>query len=201
MYLLYIFIWFVGFGMTTYNTEAGVIACYISLLLAVVIATICGRCYVHIIQHEKMLFWLMLLPCISVVDVITTEADVIACYISFYFWLMLLPIYVADVIATSFGIMWWQMLLPSGRWNSHYRVGGCWVVDVITTGQMLLPWVYDGTRWKLVSSLNHVFCVGENLNLHIVIMFSYKEGIKVFIYTSGIFFTMLCSLIFHFKLI
>ena len=105
--------------MTTYNIEADVIACYISLLLADVIANICGRCYVHIIQHEKMLFWLMLLPCISVVDVITTEADVIACYISFYYWLMLLPIYVADVIATFFWynvvadvIAKWQMEWP-----------------------------------------------------------------------------------------
>ena len=41
-----------------------------------------------------------------------------------FYWLMLLPIYVADVIATFFGIMWWQMLLPGGRWNSHCRVGG-----------------------------------------------------------------------------
>ena len=67
----------------------------------------------------------MLLPRLSVVDVITTKADVIACYILFYYWLMLLPIYVADVIATFFGIMWWQMLLPSGRWNSHCRVSAC----------------------------------------------------------------------------
>ena len=58
----------------------------------------------------------MLLPYMSVVDVITTEADVIVCYILFYLLL-------ADVIAT-FGVMWWQMLLPSGRWNSHCRVGG-----------------------------------------------------------------------------
>ena len=43
----------------------------------------------------------MLLPCVSVVDVITTEADVIACYIYFIlFWLMLLPMFVADVITT-----------------------------------------------------------------------------------------------------
>ena len=77
--------------MTTYNIEADVIACYISLLLADVIANICGRCYVHIIQHEKMLFWLMLLPCISVVDVITT-----------FFWYNV----VADVIAK------WQMESP-----------------------------------------------------------------------------------------
>ena len=43
----------------------------------------------------------MLLPYMSVVDVITTEADVIAWYILFlFYWLMLLPIFVADVIAT-----------------------------------------------------------------------------------------------------
>ena len=53
----------------------------------------------------------MLLPYMSVADVITTEADVIACYILFYFiigWCYCQ--YVADVIAT-FGVMWWQMLL------------------------------------------------------------------------------------------
>ena len=85
--------------MTTYNIEADVIACYISLLLADVIANICGTCYVHIIQHEKMLFWLMLLLCISVVDVITTEADVIACYI----------LLLADVIPNI-----------GGRYYSHF---------------------------------------------------------------------------------
>ena len=64
------------------TTEADVIACCIYSLLAVVIANVfVGRCYDHILQHEKMLLWLMLLPCISVVDVITTEADVITCYI------------------------------------------------------------------------------------------------------------------------
>ena len=41
----------------------------------------------------------MLLPCILVVDVKTTEADVVACFILFY-WLMLLPIFL------------WQMLWP-----------------------------------------------------------------------------------------
>ena len=46
------------------------------------------------------MIWLMLLPYMSVVDVITTEADVIACYI---FILLLL----ADVIANM-----WQMLWP-----------------------------------------------------------------------------------------
>ena len=53
------------------TTEADVIACYIALLLADVIANT------------------------FVVDVMTTyytEADVIACYI-FYYWLMLLPIH------------------------------------------------------------------------------------------------------------
>ena len=61
----------------------------------------------------------MLLPCITVIDVITTEADVIACYILFYYWLMLLPICVADVIATFFWynvvadvIAKWQMEWP-----------------------------------------------------------------------------------------
>ena len=75
----------------------------------------------------------MLLSYICVVDVITTEADVIACYILFY-WLMLLPIFVADVIATYLAqcggrcycqvaggkatVGWvdikWLMLLPQG---------------------------------------------------------------------------------------
>ena len=81
----------------------------------------------------------MLLPHMSVVDVITTEADVIACYILFYYWLMLLPI--CGRCYSHFGVMWWQMLLPSGRWNSHCRVDGGLVVDVITTRQMVLPWV------------------------------------------------------------
>ena len=84
----------------------------------------------------------MLLSCISVVAVITTEADVIACYILFYFiyWLMLLPVFcgrcyshislaqcggrcycqVADGIAT---VGWvdieWLMLLTPGRCYSH----------------------------------------------------------------------------------
>ena len=104
--------------MTTYNIEADVIACYISLLLADVIANICGRCYVHIIQHEKMLFWLMLLLCISVVDVMTTEADVFACYISFYYWLMLLPIYVVDVIAT---FLWYNVVTDViAKWQMEW---------------------------------------------------------------------------------
>ena len=80
----------------------------------------------------------MLLPYISVVDVITTEADVTACYILFY-WLRLLPIFVADVIATYLApcvgrcycqvaggkaiVGWvdikWLMLLPQGRCYSH----------------------------------------------------------------------------------
>ena len=58
-------------------TEADVIACYISLLLADVIATcVCGRCYDHY----------------------NTEADVFACFI--WCWLMLLPTYVVDVLST-----------------------------------------------------------------------------------------------------
>ena len=32
------------------------------------------------------------------------------------------------------------MVLPGGRWYSHWRVEDG-VADVITTGQMLLPWV------------------------------------------------------------
>ena len=85
------------------TTEADVIACYISLLLADVIAnTFVVDVITTYCSIRTCLFWLMLLPCISVADVITTEADVIACYILFYFiyWLMLLPIFVADVIAT-----------------------------------------------------------------------------------------------------
>ena len=49
-------------------------------------------------------------------------------------------------------------------------------------------WV--GTRWKLVSSLNYVFCFGENLNLHYVkqnenlhmqLSIEYgKESVKIF---------------------
>ena len=45
---------------------------------------------------KRCLFWLMLLPYVSVADVITTEADVITCYILFYFIL-------ADVIANVCG--------------------------------------------------------------------------------------------------
>ena len=43
---------------------------------------------------------MMLLPCVSVVDVITTEADVIACYILFYLLADVITNIVADVIAT-----------------------------------------------------------------------------------------------------
>ena len=89
--------------MTTCNTEADVIACYISLLLADVIANIfVADVMTTYYSMRRSLFWLMLLPCLSVADVITTEADVIACYIYFIYWLMLLPIYVADVKATLF---------------------------------------------------------------------------------------------------
>ena len=59
----------------------------------------------------------MLLPYMIVEDVITTKADVIACYIILFYWLMLSPIsgrcygnflcnVVADVIAQ------WQMVWP-----------------------------------------------------------------------------------------
>ena len=41
----------------------------------------------------------------------------------------------------TFYVVWWQMLLPSGRWNGHCRVGDGLVADVITTRQMVLPWV------------------------------------------------------------
>ena len=40
----------------------------------------------------------------------------------------------------TFYVMWWQMLLPSGRCYGHCRVGDDTVADVITTGQMVLPW-------------------------------------------------------------
>ena len=124
------------------TTEADVIACYISLLLADVFANIF---VVDVIttyySTSRCFFWLMLLPCVSVVDVITTEADVIAWYILFYFIL-------ADVIANVCGrcynhtcltqcggrcycqvadgmatVGWvmvkWMMLLPLGRCYSH----------------------------------------------------------------------------------
>ena len=42
----------------------------------------------------------MLLLCISVAEVITTEADVIACYILFYLLADVITNIVADVIAT-----------------------------------------------------------------------------------------------------
>ena len=74
-----------------------------------------------------------------VVDVITTKADVIAfCIIYGVGWCYCQ--WVADLIAT-FSVMWWQMLLPSGRCYGHCRVGDGTVADVITTGQMVLPWV------------------------------------------------------------
>ena len=78
------------------TTEADVIACYISFLLADVITNtfvvdVMTPCY----SIRRCWFWLMLLPCISVVDVITTEADVIACYILFYL--------LADVITNICG--------------------------------------------------------------------------------------------------
>ena len=40
---------FVADVITTYNTEADVIACYVTLLLADVIANLCGGYYVHIL--------------------------------------------------------------------------------------------------------------------------------------------------------
>ena len=54
----------------------------------------------------------MLLPCIFVADIMTTEADVIACYILFYL--------LADGIATVGQVdIEWSMLLPQGRCYSH----------------------------------------------------------------------------------
>ena len=85
------------------TTEGDVIACYIYFSLADVIANpFVVDVITNVTAWEDICLWLMFLPCLSVVDVITTEADVIACYILFYFiyWLMLLPIFVADVIAT-----------------------------------------------------------------------------------------------------
>ena len=90
--------------------------------------------YPHIATWEDII-WLMLLPYMSVADVITTEADVIACYILFYFiigWCYCQ--YVADVIAT-FGVMWWQMLLPSGRCYGHCRVGDGWWLILLPPGR------------------------------------------------------------------
>ena len=101
--------------MTTYSTEADVFACYIALLLADIIAktyvvdvmsTYCNmrRCYladVITIYVCHMCY--------------TTEADVIACYILFYFiigWCYCQ--YVADVMAT-FGVMWWQNVIA--KWQ------------------------------------------------------------------------------------
>ena len=79
--------------------------------------------------------WLMLLIYIYVVDVLTTEADVI-CLLYFYLLADVVTNIVADVITTCFNIMCWLMLLPSGRWNSH-----CRVVDVewFTSGSTIHP--------------------------------------------------------------
>ena len=56
------------------------------------------------------------------VDVKTTEAGVIA-----YFILLadvIANLSVADVITTYYSTRLWEMIFPSGRWNSHCRVGG-----------------------------------------------------------------------------
>ena len=66
----------------------------------------------------------------SVADVITTRADVIASL--FCYWLMLMPM--CGRWYSHFCVMWWLMLLPSGRWNGHYRVGGIRLADVIAKG-------------------------------------------------------------------
>ena len=128
---------------------------------------ICGRSYNHIYHWGwcycllwcfllladvmPMSMWKMLCPHIatwedmadvianmSVADVITTGADVIASYVYlFCYWLMLLPM--CGRWYSHFCVMWWLMLLPSGRWNGHYRVGGIKLADVIANWQMLLP--------------------------------------------------------------
>ena len=64
---------------TTYNTEADVFACYITLLLADVIAKTYVVDVMSTYCNMRRCYWLMLLPYMSVVGVITTEADVIAC--------------------------------------------------------------------------------------------------------------------------
>ena len=58
-----------------------------------------------------------------VVDVKTTEADVIAYCILFSMADVIANIFVAHIITTCYSIRRWQMLLPGGRWNSHCRVG------------------------------------------------------------------------------
>ena len=76
----------------------------------------------------------------SVADVITTGADVIASDVFFFYfcyWLMLLPM--CGRWYSHFCVMWVLMLLPSGRWNGHCRVGGIKLADVIANWQMLLP--------------------------------------------------------------
>ena len=135
------------------TTEADVIACYILFyywlmlfyywLMFLPVLFDVGWCYYqhmwwmfypHIATWEDII-WLMLLPYMSVADVITTEADVIACYILFYFiigWCY--SQYVADVIAT-FGVMWWQMLLPGGRCYGHCRVGDGWWLMLLPPGR------------------------------------------------------------------
>ena len=59
-----------------------------------------------------------------VVGVKTTETDVITYYVLFSMADIIANVFVADVITTCYSIRRWQMLLPSGRWNSHCRVGG-----------------------------------------------------------------------------
>ena len=74
----------------------------------------------------------MLLPYIYiyVVDVITTEADVIACFILFY-WLMLLPIFL------------WQMLCP----HIIAQYGGRCYCQVVG-GKATVGWV--GIEWLML---------------------------------------------------
>ena len=68
------------------------------------------------------LWFRLMLSLVMVVDVKTTEADVIAYYISFY-WLMLLPIIVADVITTCYSMR--RCLLMAGV-IAIYMCGRCY---------------------------------------------------------------------------
>ena len=103
---------FVAYHITTYVTKADVIACFNAFVIGWCYANVCGRCYVHVLQHKKI--WLYY--CHYVVDVITTRADDFASL--FCYWLMLMPM--------------------CGRWHSHFFL--CDVVaDVIAKWQMEWP--------------------------------------------------------------
>ena len=88
---------------------------------------VCGRCYVCILQHKKILYgWCY---CQYVCGRCYNHRG--WCYCPF-FWLMLLPM--CGRWYSHFGVMWWLMLLPSGRWNGHCRLGGNMLADVIAKG-------------------------------------------------------------------